>query len=116
LIFYPSWIQCCGSGSGIRCFFDPGIRDKHPGSEILPGSRIQGSKKRRHPRSGSATRLVVSLASLQGCKIYSSYMKSQKLTVHRCLEIFHETGNVSIPLALNMTLSYRILSPNISVA
>jgi len=35
LIFYPSWIQCCGSGSGIRCFFDPGIRDKHPGSAIL---------------------------------------------------------------------------------
>jgi hypothetical protein len=24
--------QCCGSGSEIQCFFDPWIRDKHPGS------------------------------------------------------------------------------------
>jgi hypothetical protein len=23
--------QCCGSGSGIRCFFDPWIRDEHRG-------------------------------------------------------------------------------------
>ncbi len=25
-------LQCCGSGSGIRCFFDPWIRDEYPGS------------------------------------------------------------------------------------
>jgi hypothetical protein len=24
--------HCCGSGSGIRCFFDPWIGDEHPGS------------------------------------------------------------------------------------
>jgi hypothetical protein len=42
-----SWIQCCGSGSGIGCLFDPwirdgrksasgsGIRDEQPGSYFL---------------------------------------------------------------------------------
>ncbi len=24
--------QCCGSGSGVRCFFEPWILDEHPGS------------------------------------------------------------------------------------
>jgi hypothetical protein len=32
-VFIVIWsMQCCGSGSGIRCLFDPWIRD--PGSEI----------------------------------------------------------------------------------
>jgi hypothetical protein len=37
-----TWIkQCCGSGSGIRCFFSPRIRDPYPGW-FFPdlGSRI----------------------------------------------------------------------------
>jgi hypothetical protein len=24
--------QCCGSGYGVRCIFDPWILDEHPGS------------------------------------------------------------------------------------
>jgi len=34
-------IQCCGSGSGIRCFFDPGIRD---GLKSASGSGILGEQ------------------------------------------------------------------------
>jgi hypothetical protein len=37
-------IQCCGSGSGIRCLFDPWIRDPGSGMGFFripdPGSRI----------------------------------------------------------------------------
>ncbi len=48
--FYRAFLQCCGSGSGIRCLFDPldpgsgmgrksasgsGIRDEQPGSYFL---------------------------------------------------------------------------------
>jgi hypothetical protein len=29
---YRTYLQCCGSGYGIRCFCDPGIRDEHFGS------------------------------------------------------------------------------------
>ncbi len=51
--------QCCGSGSGIRCLFDPWIRDEQPGSYF----RDQGWKKfgsgilDKHP--GSATLVFV---------------------------------------------------------
>jgi hypothetical protein len=55
---FPLYIfQCCGSGSGIRCLFDPWIRD--PGSRRVADSSDPGWKKvgsgirDKHP--GSAT-------------------------------------------------------------
>ncbi len=63
--------QSCGSGSGIRCLFDPWIRISDPGSRISdPGSRIPDLGSRipdlgsRISDPGSQTHIFESLVTI----------------------------------------------------
>jgi hypothetical protein len=65
-------IQCCGSGPGIRCLFDP----------LDPESRIQNGFF-RIPDLGSTTHILKNLDNIFSKNYYNSWLKFLSVPVQK---------------------------------